>query len=670
MERLQGSSLPMLVLQPEKRLKSKSSIMDAVKAFNAELTALYEVKPPISKAKMTSITRGAIKAIKFYKHVVQSVEKFIQKCKPEYKVPGLYVIDSIVRQSRHQFGADKDVFAPRFAKNMQNTFVNLFKCPPEDKSKVIRVLNLWQKNSVFQSEVIQPLFDLADPNHPIHKQEITNVTTNSNGSISSMVNLSNVTKTPPSVNRTPTSLNKTPLPGSKASNDVNPAVWLNPQTQLDTSTALLQLSGQAAGVKFDKKLLDFDYGSEDDDDNAPSPQQQPQTPQAQHAAAQQATGLESILSNPEVMRQLQTLQQQMSQQQMKQEMEEKLRKLQEMKQQEEEFDKHLAQTVPNLPFAAECDLKPSQGEIKSQTPARYDQHDFDQHKPAYTFPVMDITQPPPGYPSQQQQQQQQQAQQQQQQQQTQGSVASVSSHQGNRNSPLEDGEQADSEVEFVDRAATTLWVGHLSKLVHQEELSDTFGEYGDIVSIDLIPPRGCAFICMNRRQDAYRALQKLKNHKLQGKAITLAWAPGRGVKGKEWKDYWEVDLGVSYIPWDKLSRDSDLDAVEEGGMIDEETLPDWLKVHSQQPGMQTNSVAPTEPVPNNDVAAPPPGFIPLPEGLPATTVSQNVDTTQPPPQQSVWPECQDCPQQSLEHLCQYLVQWQVPYQLVYLLHQE
>ena len=41
------------------------------------------------------------------------MEKFIQKCKPEYKIPGLYVIDSIVRQSRHQFGPDKDVFAPR-----------------------------------------------------------------------------------------------------------------------------------------------------------------------------------------------------------------------------------------------------------------------------------------------------------------------------------------------------------------------------------------------------------------------------------------------------------------------------------------------------------------------------------------------------------------------------
>lgn len=82
---------------------------------------------------MTSLTRGAIKAIKFYKHVVQSVEKFILKCKPEYKVPGLYVIDSIVRQSRHQFGPERDVFASRFSKNMQQTFINLFKCPAEDK---------------------------------------------------------------------------------------------------------------------------------------------------------------------------------------------------------------------------------------------------------------------------------------------------------------------------------------------------------------------------------------------------------------------------------------------------------------------------------------------------------------------------------------------------------
>ena len=59
------------------------------------------------------------------------------------------------------------------------------------------------------------------------------------------------------------------------------------------------------------------------------------------------------------------------------------------------------------------------------------------------------------------------------------------------------------------------------QLVHQDELSNLFGEYGDIVSIDLIPPRGCAFICMNRRQDASRALHKLRDHKMHNKAITI-----------------------------------------------------------------------------------------------------------------------------------------------------
>lgn len=53
--------------------------------FTLQLSALYEVKPPISKAKMNSLTRGAIKAIKFYKHVVQSVEKFIQKVRQKYQ---------------------------------------------------------------------------------------------------------------------------------------------------------------------------------------------------------------------------------------------------------------------------------------------------------------------------------------------------------------------------------------------------------------------------------------------------------------------------------------------------------------------------------------------------------------------------------------------------------
>ena len=61
----------------------------------------------------------------------------------------------------------------------------------------------------------------------------------------------------------------------------------------------------------------------------------------------------------------------------------------------------------------------------------------------------------------------------------------------------------------------------MSRLVGDEDLSDAFGEFGAIESINLIPPRGCAFICMNRRQDAAKALKDLNKQKLQGKPITV-----------------------------------------------------------------------------------------------------------------------------------------------------
>ncbi|XP_072743913.1 uncharacterized protein Isha [Anoplolepis gracilipes] len=672
--------------------------MDAVKSFNAELSALYDVKPPISKAKMNSLTRGAIKAIKFYKHVVQSVEKFIQKCKAEYKVPGLYVIDSIVRQSRHQFGMEKDVFAPRFAKNMQTTFLNLLKCPQEDKSKVIRVLNLWQKNAVFPPEVIQPLFDLADPNHPIHKEQPVNsngtLNTSSGNNIS---NISAVTKTPPSAIKNAVKDSKLFSTGKtidpvwlaqtkvEAANIVNANKLLGQSNsgQMDSSIfdqlqCLQQLllkkqdvaNEPKSSVKFDKKLLDFDYGEEEDDDvviaNSPNATVSVNT---QHNAVSTNSSLESLgllLANPEVLRQLQTLQQTMQSNasSTQHEIEEKMRKLQQMKQQEEEFDKHLAQTVPNLPFASECELKPS--DILKPNTQSYASN-------VNSNVLQDMSQPPPGYPpalpftsqslpnirqinqSAHQNQKSPLLDERQETQDYSGNNARRDSssveivncentssqsrsperyrHHSRSRSPRHrdrdrdrdrdrksrsrsrsrrrrsrsrdrgrDRKRDDSREKLTEEerekererrkrglppivrdklsvCSTTLWVGHLSKLVHQEELSDTFGELGDIVSIDLISPRGCAFICMNRRQDAYRALTKLKNHKMQGKAITLAWAPGKGVKGKEWKDYWEVELGVSYIPWNKLINitDQDLELLEEGGMIDEDTLPPYLK---------------------------------------------------------------------------------------------
>lgn len=282
-----------------------------------------------------------MKAIKFYKHVVQSVEKFIQKCRTEYKIPGIYVIDSIVRQSRHQFGADKDVFAPRFARNIQTTFVHLFKCPPEEKGRLIRVLNLWQKNNVFAPEVIQPLFDLADPNNPLHQQLSAqmNESTNTNG-----MNTSGV-PAPHQHHESPAQEQLSMAMSSEMSNTGNP-FDSNTIRQLQQLQQLLirQTSGETSGTGFWDRILGQD--SEDEEEEKTNQKDSPH-----NQTILEGNSISQLLKDPNVLQQLQTLQK------LKQhEMEEKQTKLTEMRIQEEAFEKHLATVLKKLPFANECDL--------------------------------------------------------------------------------------------------------------------------------------------------------------------------------------------------------------------------------------------------------------------------------------------------------------------------
>ncbi|XP_057715445.1 SR-related and CTD-associated factor 8 isoform X2 [Corythoichthys intestinalis] len=120
--------------------------------------------------------------------------------------------------------------------------------------------------------------------------------------------------------------------------------------------------------------------------------------------------------------------------------------------------------------------------------------------------------------------------------------------------------------------STTLWVGQVDKKASQQDLTNLFEEFGQIESINMIGPRGCAFICMVHRQDAYRARQKLSKGscKIGSKVIKIAWALNKGVR-QEYKQFWDVDLGVSYIPWEKVKLD-DLNSFAEGGIIDQETV--------------------------------------------------------------------------------------------------
>lgn len=55
----------------------------------------------------------------------------------------------------------------------------------------------------------------------------------------------------------------------------------------------------------------------------------------------------------------------------------------------------------------------------------------------------------------------------------------------------------------------------------------------------------------------------------------VAWAPNIGVKESQFKDFWDLDLGVTYIPWSSMP--ANLAPLLVGAIIDEETLPDHLK---------------------------------------------------------------------------------------------
>ncbi|XP_015752116.1 PREDICTED: splicing factor, arginine/serine-rich 15-like [Acropora digitifera] len=169
-----------------------------------------------------------------------------------------------------------------------------------------------------------------------------------------------------------------------------------------------------------------------------------------------------------------------------------------------------------------------------------------------------------------------------------------------RDSDRERGKESDRESErrndgvpvpkkeTLSVCSTTIWVGHLAKTVAKENLQELFeANQLAVSSIDMVPPRGCAYCVLVNRLDASKVLVTLKNARIQGNSLKLAWAPGKGVKGKEYKEYFDADRGVAFIPWSKLGTSVDLEALSEGGWIDPQTLPPGL----QKPVVQEGSEA-------------------------------------------------------------------------------
>ncbi|AWO99754.1 putative splicing factor arginine/serine-rich 15 [Scophthalmus maximus] len=586
--------------------------MEAVNAFNQELFSLMDSKPPISRAKMISITKSAIKAMKLYKHVVQIVEKFIKKCKPEYKVAGLYVVDSIVRQSRHQFGVDKDVFGPRFTKNITGTFENLCLCPVEDRSKIVRVLNLWQKNGVFKIEVIQPLLDMAagsssaaapftssdEPGSspPPAKEPVTVVTANSTMPSTAQLQTSEAFAAVAQLFQTSQGQQLQQIlqnfQQQPAKPDTNTLPTLrtsqtqaqNVPTSLGMGTPLPPLPTQLTQQQkttFDKKLLDrFDYDDEPEvgeesrkDDLASQAsfgQQPPVFPQhtehlkpsminMAHDLSQQALppngqlqayGLPPGQSFPVMM-------------------------------------PHMGHALPGQPLPGSTG-PPGFPVVFPHHNAAQQQQDMsvDTDRPSMRD-GRHVQRSNSGSRSPKRRRSRSNSRTRRSRHRRSRSRSRDRRHHSPHSRSLERREREKErerrqkglpppKSETLSICSTTLWVGQLDKRTQQQDVACLLEEFGPIESINMIPPRGCAYIVMIHRQDAFRALQKLGrgSYKVNQKAIKIAWALNKGIKA-EFKQYWDVELGVTYIPWSKI-REDQLEELKEGGVLDVDTLsPAW-----------------------------------------------------------------------------------------------
>ena len=60
--------------------------------------------------------------------------------------------------------------------------------------------------------------------------------------------------------------------------------------------------------------------------------------------------------------------------------------------------------------------------------------------------------------------------------------------------------------------------------------------------------------------------------------LQLAWAPGRGVKGVTYGACWNLEEGVSFIPYSMVKKEKDLVDLAEGGWVDPMTCPPGMSV--------------------------------------------------------------------------------------------
>ncbi|KAG0006065.1 hypothetical protein BGZ65_009453 [Modicella reniformis] len=77
--------------------------------------------------------------------------------------------------------------------------------------------------------------------------------------------------------------------------------------------------------------------------------------------------------------------------------------------------------------------------------------------------------------------------------------------------------------QFTDPNNTTVFVGGLSGITHEDELRGVFAPYGEITYVKIPPGKGCGFVQFVHRQSAEMAINQLNGYQIGNSRIRLSW---------------------------------------------------------------------------------------------------------------------------------------------------
>lgn len=120
-----------------------------LKELHQELSSLAKLDKgkAVSQTKVRAVGKACFEARSEYKRAVQMVEQFVHKTPVHCRLAGVYVVDAVCRRSKDQ--SDRDVFAPRFGREILATIGALDDAELQDRQRLLKLVDNWVKTRLF-----------------------------------------------------------------------------------------------------------------------------------------------------------------------------------------------------------------------------------------------------------------------------------------------------------------------------------------------------------------------------------------------------------------------------------------------------------------------------------------------------------------------------------------